>query len=94
MRKQCDLGLLNVSSYKKRNAISYFKAYACKSGCKSFYLSEELLFSEGLDFKCPDNISAENSQNQHKDLETLFLNWEARERLKKMSVHYILMVYL
>lgn len=45
-----------------------------------FFHSEELLFSEDLDFKCPDNISAENSQNQHIGLEeVLFLNWESRE---------------
>lgn len=46
-----------------------------------FFHSEELLFSEDLDFKCPDNISAENSQNQHIGLEeVLLLNWESRER--------------
>lgn len=46
-----------------------------------FFLSEELLFSEDLDFKCPDNISAENSQNQHIGLEEMLsLNWESRER--------------
>lgn len=75
MRKQCDLGLLQVSNYKRSNVISYFKAYGC-----NFFHSEELLFSEDIDFKCPDNISAENSQNQHIGLEeVLFLNWESRE---------------
>lgn len=75
MRK-CDLVLLQVSNYKRSNVISYFKAY----GCNFFFLSEELLFSEDLDFKCPDNISAENSQNQHIGLEEMLsLNWESRE---------------
>lgn len=76
MRKQCDLGLLQVSDYKRSNVISYLKAY----GYNYFCLSEELLFSEDLDFKCPDNISEENSQKQHIGLEEMLsLNWESRE---------------
>lgn len=40
VKKQCDLGLLQVSSYKGRHAKSDSKASGCKSGYKFFCLSK------------------------------------------------------